>query len=320
LVTHAHKHGYLVVSFKVFSSETIQAVVDAAERDRAPVILAIEVPSTTFIDHRLTIATAESAAERALVPIAIELLCGGDGWDETVPSGRFSSLSFYPHRAGDSEDAMRRMRCVLANKQLRGKTIEGWLPIGAVDIAESPYAAAVDFVGVDLRSDNTRNSVGAATLRRYIAALTASRSQPLVVCADSNCLEKLARSLPLLGVAKVNVSDGLTNVVATQPHRHRNTHSENFWDSAERMFGALVDYVSRELRRWNSSGRAADVLLNCHLLRVGTDGARADTMRTAKSPSHALTHAASSASYAVGAIAPTHPPGKRSFAYGTPIG
>lgn len=73
LLLDAQKHGYAVGAFNVENMEMLQAVVQAAEVERAPLMLQTTSGTLKYADSAVFAAMAQAIAGRASVPVAIHL-------------------------------------------------------------------------------------------------------------------------------------------------------------------------------------------------------------------------------------------------------
>lgn len=73
LLQAARKDGYAVVAFNIHTLEMLQAVVDAAEEVRAPLILQTTVGTVKHLGAEYIAAAATVAARQATVPISLHL-------------------------------------------------------------------------------------------------------------------------------------------------------------------------------------------------------------------------------------------------------
>ncbi len=73
LLQDARKNGYGIVAFNVHTLEMLQAVVEAAEETRSPLILQTTVGTVKHLGLDYLVANAKVAAEKASVPIALHL-------------------------------------------------------------------------------------------------------------------------------------------------------------------------------------------------------------------------------------------------------
>ncbi|MDF2959659.1 MAG: tagatose-bisphosphate aldolase [Paenibacillus sp.] len=73
LLQEARKQGYGIVAFNVHTLEMLQAVVDAAEESRSPLILQTTVGTVKHLGIEYIAGAAKTAAAKARVPIALHL-------------------------------------------------------------------------------------------------------------------------------------------------------------------------------------------------------------------------------------------------------
>jgi tagatose 1,6-diphosphate aldolase GatY/KbaY len=73
LLVEARKQGYGVVAFNVHTLEMLQAVVDAAEECRSPLILQTTVGTVKHLGIDYIVGAAQAAAKQSMVPIALHL-------------------------------------------------------------------------------------------------------------------------------------------------------------------------------------------------------------------------------------------------------
>ncbi|MFC1717679.1 ketose-bisphosphate aldolase [Candidatus Poribacteria bacterium] len=93
MLANAEERGYAVGAFNVTDLTGIQAVVQAAEEEHAPVIIQMHPRGGDFIGARYMVAMAEIAAESVNVPVALHLDHGRDlETIETCVKTGFSSV------------------------------------------------------------------------------------------------------------------------------------------------------------------------------------------------------------------------------------
>lgn len=73
LLVKARKQGYGIVAFNVHTLEMLQAVVEAAEEIRSPLILQTTVGTVKHLGIDYIVGAAQAAAKQATVPIALHL-------------------------------------------------------------------------------------------------------------------------------------------------------------------------------------------------------------------------------------------------------
>ena len=67
---HAYGNRYAVGAFDLVSLDFLEAILDAAERCRAPVVLSLAESHFEYFDFDLLMPAVETAARRATVPVA----------------------------------------------------------------------------------------------------------------------------------------------------------------------------------------------------------------------------------------------------------
>jgi len=73
MLDHAYRNNYAVGGFDLVSLDFLEAILDAAEACRSPVILSLAESHFEHYDFELAMAATEKAARRAQVPVAIHL-------------------------------------------------------------------------------------------------------------------------------------------------------------------------------------------------------------------------------------------------------
>jgi fructose-bisphosphate aldolase class II len=241
LVQHASRHGYMVASFTVHGAEEIQAIVTAAEANRAPAIVAVDIPGTALANRDVCITVAESVAARAAVPIGIEIISMPALHTPPV----FRHATHIRATGGDSVSEEDTIPCDL----------EVWLPT-----AEWPDSAAeVDRIGVDVCDDKGRTP-GSADLRKQLQAFSKRFDGPLVVDGDASWRHGVFYSLPNMGVSKINFDRCLRKTMAQANRRVAQKAGDDFRCAMDHVSAALVAEVTACLRRTGGTGRAADVM------------------------------------------------------------
>jgi len=74
----AYDEGFAVGAFNVNNMEILQAIVDAAESEKAPVILQVSAGARKYARHEYLIKLVEAAVETSSIPIALHLDHGAD--------------------------------------------------------------------------------------------------------------------------------------------------------------------------------------------------------------------------------------------------
>lgn len=78
MLAHAEEHGYAVGAFNVNDLAGVQAVAQAAEEERSPVIIQIHSGGVNLLGSDYIVAMIEAAAQSVSVPVALHLDHGRD--------------------------------------------------------------------------------------------------------------------------------------------------------------------------------------------------------------------------------------------------
>ncbi len=283
MLYHGYENSYAVGAFDLVSLDFLEAVIDAAERCRAPVILSIAEPHFAHYDFELMMPAVEAAAKRASVPVAIQLDhgsslesatkaiklgCNGvmlDASNMSLPDNINATKTVVEmaHRCGvpvvgelgyvagvEGEGA----------KQHPGET-ELTIPAEARAYVER---TGVDFLAVSIGTVQGRMKGRAKLDFPRLKQLNQAINIPLVIHGGTGLNEDQFRRLPSLGVAKINYFTGLSDVAAKTMREQVKTNREgSFTDLKQGVKQAIGEEVERCMRQWGSAGRAAEVLAQC---------------------------------------------------------
>lgn len=127
LLLHAQKHRYAVCAFNVENMEMVQAVVEAAEESRAPVIIQTSANTAKYAPMPMYAAMVEAALETASVPVALHL-DHGDGTDLAVKAIRAGYTSVMIDASKQPfEENLRLTKAVVDISQPVGVSVEAEL-------------------------------------------------------------------------------------------------------------------------------------------------------------------------------------------------
>lgn len=95
VLTKAQREGYAVGAFNANNLEYVQAIIDAAEEEKAPVILQASQGAINYAGLDMIVAMVRTAAEKAKVPVVLHL-DHGTSYEQNVRCLRagFTSLMF----------------------------------------------------------------------------------------------------------------------------------------------------------------------------------------------------------------------------------
>ena len=106
VLTKAQREGYAVGAFNANNLEYVQAIIDAAEEEKAPVILQASQGAINYAGLDMIVAMVRTAAEKATVPVVLHL-DHGTSYEQNVRCLRagFTSLMFDGSKLPSEENA-----------------------------------------------------------------------------------------------------------------------------------------------------------------------------------------------------------------------
>jgi fructose-bisphosphate aldolase class II len=285
MLYHAYQNSYAVGAFDLVSLDFLEAVIDAAERCRAPVILSVAEPHFAHYDFELMLPAVEAAARRASVPVAIQL----DHGHSLESATKAINLGCN----GIMLDASNRN--LPENIQLTRTVVDMAHGCGVPVIGELGYVAGIEGEGAEQHPGESALTVpaeakvyvertgvdclavsigtvqgrmkGRAKLDfQRLKQINQAVNIPLVIHGGSGLNEDQFRRLTSLGVAKINYFTALSDIAAkTMSAQIKHKPNGSFTELKAGVKDAIGQEVERCLRLWGSAGRAAEVLAQCEL-------------------------------------------------------
>jgi len=283
MLYHAYENSYAVGAFDLVSLDFLEAVIGAAEKCRAPVILSIAEPHFAHYDFELMMPAVEAAAKRASIPVAIQLDhgcsldsavkainlgCNGvmlDASDMNLPDNISATKSVVDMAHACGVPVVGELGYVAGiegqgAEQHPGET-ELTIPSEAKAYVER---TGVDFLAVSIGTVQGRMKSRAKLDFTRLKHLHQTINIPLVIHGGSGLNEDQFRRLTSLGVAKINYFTALSDVAAqTLRDRVKTERTGSFTDLKQGVKEAIGEDVEHCLRAWGSAGRAAEVLTQC---------------------------------------------------------
>ncbi len=300
MVNHAYENKYAVGAFDLVGLEFLEAVINAAERCRSPVILSVAEPHFSHYNVELMMPAIEAAAQNASVPVSIQLDHGTSVTAVTnaIRLGCNGIMLDASNRAlHDNIDATKEAVKVA---HACGVPVVGEVGhvgkhfINGEGDEESSFTTPVEakgFVehtGIDFLSVSIGTTQGAEKGRikvdfQRLKHINNEVAIPLVIHGGSSLSEDQIRRMTLLGVAKINYFT-VMSALATQSLRDvvsRKNH--NYFEYIHSTKDVVSDEVERCLRLLGSAGRAAEVVEQClpwssvhHIMLIQCKNTRAD--------------------------------------------
>ncbi len=278
LLLDAQRHGCAVGAFNVENMEMMQAVIAAAEAERAPVLLQTTPSTLRYAAPAVFAAMARALAESAAVPVAIHL-DHGDGFAlcQQAAAVGYTSLMIdgsklpleeniaLARRVAEMAAALPGRPCVEAELgKLGGKEDDVEVKDGE-DLYTDP-AEAARFVG-ETGIDTLAVAIGTAhgfykgkpklDFDR-LAQIRAAVSVPLVLHGSSGVPDEDVRRAVSLGVCKVNFATEL-RVAYTQAVRDCLNAADAIYDPKKLGVSArdaVAELVRHRIRVCGVNGRA----------------------------------------------------------------
>ncbi len=290
LLADARAHGYALGYFEAWDGYSLEAVVEAAEAECAPVIIGFGC----LLGHRpwfdaggieLLGALGTEAARRALVPVAL-LLNETHTLEQSLRGldAGFNAVMMHTSDLG-YEEAVAAVARLVAAAHARGATVEAELgslpdaahgPTGdtAASLTDPERAAAfVDATGVDCLAVSVGNvhllAHGSAEIDLdRLRAVHERVPVPLVIHGATGFPRAAVAPAIAAGVAKFNVGtvlrssflDGLTEAVGrlpAEPDVHAVIGSHGPADLLQAAKAPMVEAVRELIRHYGGSGRAS---------------------------------------------------------------
>ena len=277
MLQHAYDNAYAVGSFNILDLNFLQAVIQAAESARAPVILGLSEPHFRHYAPDLLMAAMERAAQQAEVPVAIHFDhgCSKESIQQAIALGCNGVMIDASHCALDEN--LKRSRQVVEMAHACGVPVEAEL--GYVPEANARQVEELSFTTVDQARGFVRHTgvdflaVSIGTVHGMLKGkprldyqrlrhINEALGIPLVIHGGSGLSEDQYHRLVNGGVAKINYHSALAETAAkAMLQQHKAGQGYAGWGDGARE--ALVQEVEQCLRRWGSAGRAAEVQSRC---------------------------------------------------------
>ena len=225
VLEHAREARYAVGAFNADNMEVVQAIVEAAREERAPVILQVSVPTIRYAGLAMAAAMIKVAASQVDIPVVLHL-DHGDTFDLNVGclDEGFTSLMFDGSARPYEENVAETAR-IVARAHPAGVPVEAELGC-VLQAGATPAEVAAAMTDPDQAADFVRRSgcdslavaVGSVHAMREsraeldidrVRAISLRTGVPLVLHGGSGIREESLLAAIKEGVAKVNVGTWL---------------------------------------------------------------------------------------------------------------
>jgi len=225
MLQRARAEGYAVGAFNMYNTDTLEAIVTAAEAAQAPVIVQINKGTGDYLGPEMAVCQAKQVAESAAVPVAIHLDHGKD-FAECMAALRrgFTSIMF-DGSALDFADNVTATRRVVEVAHAMEVPVEGELgriagskageDLTPSDLTTPEGAAAfveeteVDSLAVGVGTQHGLYRHPPKLRFDLLEAIAAKVKVPLVMHGGTGIPPEDVKKAVSLGISKFNVATGL---------------------------------------------------------------------------------------------------------------
>ena len=283
MLQHAYRNNYAVGGFDLVSLDFLEAILEAAERCRSPVILSLAESHFGHYDFELAMAATEKAARRARVPVAIHLDHGAS-LDSAVRAINLGCNGVMVDASDEPFSVnVELTRQVVQTAHRCGITVEGELgyvagvegedaerhPGEAVYTSVAEAKAYAERTGVDCLAVSIGTVHGRMRGRpkldfERLKRINAAVRLPLVIHGGTGLTETQYHRLISCGVAKINYYTALSDAAGKCIREHARTDARcGYTGLVKHVRARIRDEVEHCMQLWGSAGRAAEVLIQC---------------------------------------------------------
>lgn len=280
LLLHAYRNTYAVGAFDLVSLDFLGAIVAAAERRRAPVILSLAESHFEHCDFELAMAATVAAARRTRVPVAIHFDQGAS-LEAAVRAINLGCTGVMVDASTLSlEDNIAATRAVVGMARSCNVPVEGGpgYVAGVGDEAAEPHPGdvictvpgavadyvrrtGVDFLAVPVGTVHSHPHGAPRLDFERLAAIDEQLGIPLVIHGDTGLSDAQFRALIECGVAKINYDTALAEAAAASLRAQATADPRAGYTSLmQGVRAAITAEVERCIELWGAAGRADAVL------------------------------------------------------------
>lgn len=287
MLLHAYRNKYAIGGFDLVSLDFLEAILAAAERQRAPVILSLAESHFEYYDFELAMAATVEAARRARAPVAIHL-DHGDSLESAVRGINLGCTGVMVDASTHAFDEnVARTKAVVGMAQGCGVPVEGELGyVAGVEgedaekhpgdvVYTSPDEAAdyvaqtgVDFLAVSIGTIHGRMQGEPQLDIDRLSAINERLGIPLVIHGGTGLSDTQFRALIKHGVAKINYYTALADAAAAQMRVNAAADPRaGYTGLMKGVQACIAAEVERCIVLWGSANQADAVLQSARLWR-----------------------------------------------------
>lgn len=277
ILDEANKGGYAVGAFNFSNMEILHAIIDAAEQENAPVIVQTSEGAISYAGHACLAAMAKEAANRAKVPVALNLdhgttyktiiQCITNGWTSIMVDGSHHPLEEnikvtkeivdICHAADISTEAeLGRLSGIEDNISVSDKDAIYTNPDEAVRFVEE---TGVDYLAIAIGTAHGKyKGVPKLDFDRLDTIKKLLPNTPIVLHGSSGIPEEDIKKAVSLGVNKINIDTDIRLAFTDAVRKTIVEKPEEF--DPRKILGpskkAMTEVVAEKIRMFGSSGKA----------------------------------------------------------------
>lgn len=307
MLGHAYRKAYAIGGFDLVSLDFLEAIVDAAEATRSPVILSLAESHFEYYDFALAMSAAETAARRATVPVAIHLDHGATLGSAVRAINHGCNGVMVDASQEVFEENIARTRAVVNMAHACGVPVEGELGYVAgvegedaekhpgqlvyTSVAEAKAyveRTAVDFLAVSIGTVHGRMRGHPELDIDRLRLINETLGIPLVIHGGTGLSDEQFRALIANGVAKINYYTALADAAGERIRANSVARGgAGYTGLLDGVRAAIQAEVERCMRQWGSAGRAVEVLAESspwqpveHVIVFNVDGISDERVET----------------------------------------
>ena len=283
MLDHAYQHGYAVGAFDLVRLDFLEAIISAAERCEAPVILSLAESHFSYFDFEVIMSAVVTAARRTDVPVAIHL----DHGESLESSIKGINLGCNGVMIDTSDKALREnielTRRIVDMAHACGVPVEGELgyvpgvegedaerhpgEIAYTTVAEAKEyveRTGIDFLAVSVGTVHGRMQGEPKLDYLRLQEINDAVNVPLVIHGGTGLSDDQYQQLINRGVSKINYYTSLADVAGLRIRENTQNSPLNGYTG---LVAGVIETISMEVERcidlWGSAGRAKALIAEC---------------------------------------------------------
>jgi fructose-bisphosphate aldolase class II len=282
MLQHAYNNGYAVGAFDLVSLDFLEAIMAAAEKCQAPIVLSLAESHFEYFNFDLVMPAVEAAARKASIPVAIHLDHGAS-FESAVRSIRLGCNGVMVDISNKPlEDNIRYTTNIVNMARGCGVPVEGelgYVPgVEGEDAERHPGEIAytsvddakryvdetgVDFLAVSIGTVHGRMQGEPNLDFERLKKINQALKIPLVIHGGTGLSDTKFKQLIANGVAKINYYTALADAAGAKIRNNAAQTKSSYTSLVKGIQGAIAEECERCIRLWGSANRAKDLLACC---------------------------------------------------------